>query len=85
MGYVDTVEHKGAGASLQRGLLSLLVGLSLVAVSLACMAMLALRRNESQRRRPRVVEKRRDDALKQTFPASDAPASQYFDIPANRL
>lgn len=30
------------------------------------------------------TEQRRDKILKDTFPASDAPASQYFDIPINR-
>jgi len=29
-------------------------------------------------------EQRRDKILKDTFPASDAPSSQYFDIPVNR-
>jgi len=31
------------------------------------------------------VESRRDKSLKDTFPASDPPASQYYGIPANRL
>jgi hypothetical protein len=30
------------------------------------------------------VERTIDKSLKDTFPASDPPASQYFDIPANR-
>jgi hypothetical protein len=30
------------------------------------------------------VEKIRDKTLKDSFPASDPPASQYFDIPINR-
>ena len=30
------------------------------------------------------VEAVRDKTLKDSFPASDPPASQYFDIPANR-
>lgn len=30
------------------------------------------------------VEKARDKTLKDSFPASDPPASQFFDIPVNR-
>ena len=30
------------------------------------------------------VDKLRDKAIKDSFPASDPPASQYFDIPVNR-
>jgi len=30
------------------------------------------------------TEQRRDKTLKDTYPASDPPASQYFDIPVNR-
>lgn len=30
------------------------------------------------------TEETRDEALTETFPASDPPASQYFDIPENR-
>ena len=29
-------------------------------------------------------EERVDESLKETFPASDAPASRYVDIPSNR-
>jgi len=84
MSYANTIESKGVGASLQRGFMTVLLGLSLIAVSFACATMLFMRK-QNQGRKPRVVEKRRDDALKETFPASDAPASQYFDIPVNRL
>lgn len=31
-----------------------------------------------------VEEKKHDKVLKDTFPASDPPSSQYFDIPVNR-
>lgn len=84
MGYHDVSERKGVGASVQHGLMALLIGLSLITVSLACATMIFLRRKEPAYT-PRTVEKRRDEALKETFPASDAPASQYFDIPANRM
>lgn len=30
------------------------------------------------------TEQQRDKILKDTYPASDPPASQYFDIPVNR-
>ena len=40
----------------------------------------SLRRNGHRR-----VEAARDKTLKDSFPASDPPASQYFDIPVNRL
>jgi hypothetical protein len=30
------------------------------------------------------AEQQRDKTLKDTYPASDPPASQYFDIPVNR-
>ena len=83
MGYDNVSERKGVGVSVQNGLMALLIGLSLIAVSFACVTMIFLRRKEPVHT-PR-VEKRRDDALKETFPASDAPASQYFDIPVNRL
>jgi hypothetical protein len=32
----------------------------------------------------RKMEKRHNRTLKESFPASDPPASQYFDIPKNR-
>lgn len=35
-------------------------------------------------RQKKTTEQRRDKMLKDTFPASDPPASQYFDIPVNR-
>ncbi len=38
----------------------------------------------AQRNSQQSVEARRDKTLKESFPASDPPASQYFDIPANR-
>lgn len=38
----------------------------------------------AQRNRHTRVDKTRDKTLKDTFPASDPPASQYFDIPVNR-
>jgi hypothetical protein len=43
-----------------------------------------LRTARNQRGARHRVEKLRDDTLRNTFPASDPPASQYFDIPANR-
>lgn len=36
------------------------------------------------RRRSHRQDRKRDEALDQTFPASDPPASQDFDIPVNR-
>lgn len=30
------------------------------------------------------TDRRRDKTLKDSFPASDPPSSQYFDIPVNR-
>ena len=36
------------------------------------------------RKQHKHVEAKHDKALNQSFPASDPPASQYFDIPVNR-
>jgi hypothetical protein len=33
----------------------------------------------------RHTDEMRDKTLKDTYPASDPPASQFFDIPANRI
>jgi len=85
MGYYDANRGKGVGTSVQHGLMTMLIGLSLVAVSVACATAMIFLRRKQPVHTPRVVEKRRDDVLKETFPASDAPASQYFDIPVNRL
>jgi len=85
MSYTDIEQRKGVGASLQSGFMAVLLGLSLIAVSFACAAMIFMRGSKHDIRRPRATEKQRDDALKETFPASDTPASQYFDIPVNRL
>jgi len=68
---------------LRGGLTALIVGLSLIGLSFACAAM--MRGSNGRPRVHRKVEKRRDESLKQTFPASDSPASQFFDIPVNRL
>jgi len=84
MGYDNSGEGRGVGAAMQNGVMAILIGLSFIAVSLACVTMIFLRRKEPTYT-PRSVEKRRDDVLKETFPASDAPASQYFDIPVNRV
>jgi hypothetical protein len=43
-----------------------------------------LRRRALQRRCTIETEQCRDNALDHTFPASDPPATQYFDIPVNR-
>jgi hypothetical protein len=42
-----------------------------------------LRQSESQQQAAK-TQATTDTTLKDTFPASDAPASQYFDIPVNR-
>jgi len=42
------------------------------------------KRQRHRKRREAHVEKVHDKTLKDSFPASDPPASQYFDIPVNR-
>ena len=71
-------------ASVTSGIVSLLTGLLLVAVPIGWAVVTSSRRKDVKKKSP-AVEKRRDETLKQTFPASDAPASQYFDIPVNRV
>lgn len=52
-------------------------------IAAVVLARRALRRaNVSQQ--IKTTEQRRDKSLKDTYPASDPPASQYFDIPVNR-
>ena len=43
-----------------------------------------LKRPHARRDEVEVSQRRQDKALRDTFPASDPPASQYFDIPVNR-
>lgn len=44
----------------------------------------AWRRRTAVAQRNKNTERHYDKTLKDTFPASDPPASQYFDIPVNR-
>lgn len=44
----------------------------------------ALQRRTDAAQRKKITERHYDKTLKNTFPASDPPASQYFDIPVNR-
>jgi len=84
MANVTVLPKKREDSPLWSGLTALVIGLSLIAVSLACLAAILLPKRNIPRVH-RAVEKRRDETLKETFPASDSPASQYFDIPANRM
>ena len=59
---------------------ALLVG---ALISGGIIAMQAFKR-AAQRNQHRQVDQVRDKTLKDTFPASDPPATQFFDIPANR-
>jgi hypothetical protein len=68
---------------------NLLVGATAVGVlAVTVCGAWALWRSEglpaAARRRSRKQDLKRDEALEQSFPASDPPATQDFDIPANR-
>jgi hypothetical protein len=58
------------------GLLCALTSISLITLSLMSLA--------AKKDRRRSLEATRDKTLKDSFPASDPPASNYFDIPTNR-
>lgn len=63
-----------------------LITTSLVLGALLAGAYLAYRflAQPGARQNRRHVEQLRDKSLKDSFPASDPPASQFFDIPVNR-
>jgi hypothetical protein len=64
-----------------------MLGTSAVVVGLAVtsgLLIMNLMSRAAQRKAQKSVEARRDKTLKESFPASDPPASQFFDIPVNR-
>lgn len=74
---------RGVRKSGRSGAMTLLVSVPIAVITAAIVASIFSRRQDKGYK-PRGIERKVDDALKQTFPASDPPASQYFDIPANR-
>lgn len=80
----DWYQSDGAPEKGRTIAVALLIGLSLIAVSVACVVMIFLRRKDVNHA-PRAAEKRLEHTLRESFPASDPPASQYFEIPINRL
>jgi hypothetical protein len=52
--------------------------------SMAAVVTRAVVRHRKRRRERQDADRRRDESLEETFPASDAPATQDFDIPVNR-
>ena len=52
-------------------------------IAVGSLIVVGIRMNRSGRQR-RESSERLDDSLQATYPASDPPASQYYDIPANR-
>jgi hypothetical protein len=61
--------------------IGLIVGALLVGVGVGALLLSRSAKKTQQQH----VEKLRDKALKDSYPASDPPASQYFDIPVNRM
>lgn len=78
--YDDTYEERGRSGG----------GLAETVLLLGAIGLIALPAISSIKRRWRVshpvakAEPAVDKSLKDTFPASDPPASRYFDIPVNR-
>ncbi|HTE39720.1 MAG TPA: hypothetical protein VK629_02750 [Steroidobacteraceae bacterium] len=60
------------------------VALVVGAFASAGLLVLKLVSRASEKARHETVDAKRDKTLKDSFPASDPPASQYFDIPVNR-
>jgi hypothetical protein len=60
------------------------VALVVGALASAGLLVLKLLSRSNEKARHQTVEAKRDKTLKDSFPASDPPASQYFDIPVNR-
>ncbi|HEY8537926.1 MAG TPA: hypothetical protein VIL28_03605 [Steroidobacteraceae bacterium] len=72
-----SAESSGRGLGALRAL-ALIGGVALIAAPLIA----SFVRHRRDRQRP--SEPEIDNALKGTFPASDPPASHYYDIPVNR-
>jgi|GEM_PF-930619 hypothetical protein len=72
--YAESSKHRLGGLST----LALIGGIALIAAPFFA----SLFRNRRDRQQP--SEPEIDNALKGTFPASDPPASHYYDIPVNR-
>ena len=68
-----------------------LVGVSMIGAAAFCVATNFLHRRkfsgstDAANMKSAIKDDHRDKILEDTFPASDPPASQYFDIPVNRL
>lgn len=77
--YDDTYEERSRGGGLAETIL-LLGALSLIALP----AITSIKRRWRVRHPVAKAELAIDKSLKDSFPASDPPASRYFDIPANR-
>lgn len=75
-------KQMGRGARGAPGMIATLG--TVVLVGLAAIAATAVLRHKRHRHDEAKVQRRRDEALADSFPASDPPATQYFDIPANR-
>jgi hypothetical protein len=63
------------------------VGTAAIVLGLAVtsgLLIMNLMKRAAKRTAQKTVETRHDKALKGSFPASDPPASQYYDIPVNR-
>lgn len=74
--HLQTRERSGLASI---GGAALIVG---VAASAALLAFNYYKRSSVQKQHKQ-VEKTRDKTLKDSFPASDPPASQFYDIPVN--
>ncbi len=73
---VRDVETSSGSGRLAR---TLLIGGSLILIGAGIRSWL-----KGGARAPVAADRVHDKSLKDSFPASDPPASQYFDIPANR-
>ena len=72
----DDMETSSRSGSLAR---TLVIGGSLLLIGAGIRSWL-----KAGARPPVATDRLRDKTLKDSFPASDPPASQYFDIPSNR-
>lgn len=75
----DTYEERSRGGGFAETVL-LLGALGLIALP----AITSIKRRWRVRHPAAKAEPAVDKSLKDTFPASDPPASRYFDIPVNR-
>jgi hypothetical protein len=79
--YAETGERPFGGART----IAMLGAVALIATPAIVKLARRWRTQRNRHRNTAVTEPAIDKSLQDTFPASDPPASRYFDIPANRL